>query len=276
MRKRIIAVMSIAVVMLGCILSHSINTKDLSVAFAKANDGSSGTVYGTAENPNPEKPSDEFLKPGQHWEQIKTSKGYTGWMAVPVEKDTTPLGSVIAKTYTRNDGTVYGIDKHGYFAMSDTAKSLSTKETPAIVEFAWFINGVMKAGVPASAESIHHPEDAIGDWKCMVIHDPFNENGEKAYHLGTIHMDCLLSKGKEMLSPHIEWNYQLDSSFENSVDESSRNWFLSIGEFTDGWYGAEGTGNMSYRLWTMDDGHQYAWGTATINNSDNNTVVLFR
>ena len=134
----------------------------------------------------------------------------------------------------------------------------------------------MKAGVPAKAENIHHPEDAIGDWKCLVIYDPLNQEGQRSYHLGTLHMDCSKTNGVETLSPHIEWNKKLDANMENEVDESYRNWFLSVGSFTDGWYGQKDNGNMSFRMWTMDDGKQYAWGAAKINDSDNNFVVLVR
>ncbi|MCR5404213.1 MAG: hypothetical protein K6E91_10420 [Butyrivibrio sp.] len=276
MKKKFMAIMTLGVMLICCALSPYLSERNFAAVGATVTDGSTGKVQGTKDNPNPEKPGDDLLKPGQHWEQYTTTSGTTGWIAIPVDPDPEPLGSVITRKYKRKDGTIYGVDKHGYYGKSDIAEKLSTTKTPTMVEFSWFLNGVMKAGVPAKAENIHHPEDAIGDWKCLVIYDPLNQEGKRAYHLGTLHMDCRKDKKAETLSPHIEWRKKLDENMENEVDESYRNWFLSYGSFTDGWYGEKDNGNMSFRMWTMDDGKQYAWGAAKFSDSDNTVVVLVR
>ncbi len=268
MKKKLFTIMSVGVMLLCSILSPYLRPGNIAVAYAASSEATDDAI--------PEKPSDDQLKPGQHWELVTTTTGKKFWLAIPVEPDPEPLGSVIVKTYQRKDGTVYGVDKHGYYGKSEIAESLSTTKTPTLVEFSWFLNGVQTAGLPATAESIHHPEDAIGDWKCLVIDDPDNSDGKRAYHLASLHMDCRKNDGVEGLSPQIEWRRKLNANMENETDESSRNNFLGIGNFTDGWCGKDDNGNISFQMWTMDDGKQYALGSATINGSDDVCVVLVR
>ncbi|MCR4908149.1 MAG: hypothetical protein K5985_04905 [Lachnospiraceae bacterium] len=167
-------------------------------------------------------------------------------------------------------------DENGYYKKSSEAAAVSTTETPELSDFDWFFDGVRGTGVPEDAENIHRPEDAVGDWKCLVIFDPVNMSGELSYHLGTLHMDCKEFDGVEKLSPHIEWNYYVDKNGKNKTDESDKDYFLSMGSFTDGWYGEDGNGNMSFRMWTLGDGKQYAWGAANLKEAADNFVVLVR
>ena len=117
-----------------------------------------------------------------------------------------PLGSVIVKTYTREDGSTYGVDKLGYYGMSDTAKALSTKRIPSEEDFEWFITDVYKNGPQEGSEYISHPEDALGDWKCLIIYDPKNDEGKLSHHYGSAHANCRKNRGGEEEKPAPEAN----------------------------------------------------------------------
>ncbi len=203
------------------------------------------------------------------WEEVKEDEKDSGddedWEEIEEFEETEDEEEGSSKT-----------DKNGYYKKSKEAEAVSTTETPKLSDFDWFLDGVRGTGVPEDAENIHHPEDAVGDWKCLVIFDPVNMSGELSYHLGTLHMDCKEFDGVEKLSPHIEWNYYLDKNGKNKTDESDKDYFLSLGPFSDGWYGEDGSGNMSFRMWTMGDGKQYAWGSANLKEAADNFVVLVR
>ncbi len=296
MKKKVIAFLSVFTVLFGSIAASGAGLCDAAVVEAMSyeqfenlirgpqaennsqtqNAESQSQVTTDTEATDPPKPDDSLLKPGQHWEQYTSTDGSKGWVAIPVEPDPTPLGSVVVNTYSREDGSTYGVDKHGYYGKSDVAAQLSTTAVPTLDDFAWFLGQIERSGVPQNADNIHHPEDAVGDWKCLVVYDPLNSEGKKSYHLGTLHMDCKQFDGVESLSPHIEWNYSLDKDKVTRTDESGKDFFLSFGNFTDGWYGADGSGNMSFRMWTTGDGRQYAWGAAKLPDSNNNYVVLVR
>lgn len=276
MKKNTITIITIVVILLGvaAVVKFSpdtgLNTDNT------ANAKSVATIVKSKIASDEDKPSDDLLKPGQQWEKYRTSGGEYVWIALPVEPDPTPLGSVIVKTFDREDGTTYGVDEHGYYGKSEMASKLSTTEPPTVEDFDWFFNDVQTKGVPFNAENIHHPEDAIGDWKCLVVVDPLNKKGKLTYHFGTLDMNCKKYNGVEELSPMIEWNYKLDSNMKNKTDESGNNAFLGSGSFSDGWCGGDGNGNISFRMWTLGDGRQYAWGAAKLSDGSDNFVVLVR
>lgn len=167
-------------------------------------------------------------------------------------------------------------DEHGYLIPSALADDLSTKDKSTIDDFDWFMNLVMESGMPDDAEFITDPRDVLGDWKCMVIVDPSNAEGKRSYHFCNVHIDCLIKEGIYTMSPHIEWNYEMDLSGKE-IDESSKDWYLGMGEWTEGWIGNTAAAhNTKLRFYSTGDGKQYAYGGITLQGVKGTGICLVR
>lgn len=167
-------------------------------------------------------------------------------------------------------------DEYGYLIPSALADDLSTKDKSTIDDFDWFMNLVMESGMPDDAEFITDPRDVLGDWKCMVIVDPSNAEGKRSYHFCNIHIDCLIKDGIYTMSPHIEWDYEMDISGKE-IDESSKDWYLGIGEWTEGWIGNTAAAhNTKLRFYSTGDGKQYAYGGITLQGVKGTGICLVR
>lgn len=167
-------------------------------------------------------------------------------------------------------------DEYGYLIPSALADDLSTKDKSTIDDFDWFMNLVMESGMPDDAEFITDPRDVLGDWKCMVIVDPSNAEGKRSYHFCNVHIDCLIKEGIYTMSPHIEWNYEMDLSGKE-IDESSKDWYLGMGEWTEGWIGNTAAAhNTKLRFYSTGDGKQYAYGGITLQGVKGTGICLVR
>lgn len=167
-------------------------------------------------------------------------------------------------------------DDHGYLSPSALAESLSTTDKSTIDDFDWFLNLVMDSGMPDDAQFITDPEDVLGDWKCMVITDPANTEGMRSYHFANVHIECLRQDGTDTMSPHIEWDYEMDLE-GNEIDESDKDWYLGMGEWSDGWIGnSQAAHNVKLRFYSTGDGRQYAYGGITLPDVKSTGICLVR
>ena len=237
------------------------------IVASKTDASGTGSYVWTDELRDIEEPSKDTSKASD--ENIETS-------AAGSVSTSAPLGSVIVKTYTREDGSTYGVDKLGYYGMSDTAKALSTKRIPSEEDFDWFITDVYKNGPQEGSEYISHPEDVLGDWKCLVIYDPKNDEGKLSHHYGSAHANCRKNKeGEEELNITIEWNYCVDQEGDRT-DETGKERFLSLGPFSeDGWYNKNMDRNLWLNMWSYD-GTQYAAGSVELQDVKKTYIALVR
>ena len=168
-------------------------------------------------------------------------------------------------------------DEHGYYLPSAKASSLSTKEKCTMDDFDWFMNYVWDNGMPDGAEYVKNPEDVVGDWKCMVIYDPPNKEGLKAFHLCNLHIDANeLSEGSITMSPHVEWDYILNDD-GSKTDESDRDWYLGMGEWTEGWIGnTNANHNVKIRFYETGDGKQYGYGGISLPDVKSTGICIVR
>lgn len=164
-------------------------------------------------------------------------------------------------------------DEHGYYLPSDVAAAISTQEKSTRDDFDWFVDDVWNNGMPEGSEFIKNPEDVVGYWKCMIIYDPADKEGKQEFHYGTMYIGADKNDGETVtMSPHIEWGYTLDKTGKE-VDESDRNWFLGIGEWTEGWIGnTQANHNIKIRLYETGDGKQYGYGGITLQDADVKSV----
>ncbi len=169
-----------------------------------------------------------------------------------------------------------GTDEHGYLFPSSLAETLSTTDRSAIDDFDWFLNLVMDSGMPDDATYITEPEDVLGDWKCMVIFDPADAEGKRSYHFCHVHIDCLRQDGTDTMSPQIEWDYEMDLA-GNEIDESEKERYLGMGEWSDGWIGnSQAAHNVKIRFYRTGDGKQYAYGGITLPDVKSTGICLVR
>ncbi|WP_029232472.1 hypothetical protein [Butyrivibrio sp. VCB2006] len=145
-----------------------------------------------------------------------------------------------------------------------------------IDDFDWFLDLVEKNGMPDEAQYISNPDVILGDWKCMVIYDPANTEGKREIHFAKVHIDSTEQADTFIMNPIIEWDYIMDD-MGKEIDESGRDTYTGIGEWTEGWIGNNSADhNVKIRFYTTGDGKQYAYGGITLQEVKSTGICLVR